>query len=205
MFTSLSIHNFRCFEALSFDGSLDRVNLIAGTNSVGKTALLEAIYLLIGMGNVALVQKLIAFRGLEGTFGGKPQQISELLWEPLFCNLDSSQTIQIKGKHSNGEHIAKLFVDRSNLARLSLQNGTQKGKDDGLESASLLGDVLKHSHTKPDGSIVETTMKFAIRDEGAGIVIEPPPPAPVFRGSYRATNLTREFEEDAARYTRLES
>jgi len=44
MFTSLSITNFRGFQELKVE-PLDRINLIAGKNDVGKTSLLEAIYL----------------------------------------------------------------------------------------------------------------------------------------------------------------
>ena len=70
MFTSISINNFRCFRELSFENSLDRVSLIAGKNSVGKTTVLEAIYLLIGMGNPELTQRLSIFRGLSKFAGG---------------------------------------------------------------------------------------------------------------------------------------
>ena len=47
MLKSLSIKNFRLFRKLEVD-SLNRVNLIAGENNSGKTALLEALYLLFG-------------------------------------------------------------------------------------------------------------------------------------------------------------
>ena len=44
MYTSFAIENFRCFEDLTVQ-PLARVNLIAGQNNVGKTALLEALWL----------------------------------------------------------------------------------------------------------------------------------------------------------------
>jgi hypothetical protein len=46
MLNTLSIKNFRGFRDLTVE-PLDRVNLIAGKNNVGKTALLEAVYLLL--------------------------------------------------------------------------------------------------------------------------------------------------------------
>lgn len=46
MLNTLSIKNFRGFRDLTVE-PLDRVNLIAGKNNVGKTALLEALYLLL--------------------------------------------------------------------------------------------------------------------------------------------------------------
>jgi AAA15 family ATPase/GTPase len=42
MLKYFALKNFRCFSSLRLD-SLARVNLIAGKNNVGKTALLEAL------------------------------------------------------------------------------------------------------------------------------------------------------------------
>lgn len=44
MLSSFRVQNFKCFEDLRLEG-LGRINLIAGANNVGKTALLEALYL----------------------------------------------------------------------------------------------------------------------------------------------------------------
>ena len=44
MFTSFTVKNFRCFRDLTI-APLGRVNLIAGKNNTGKTALLEAMYM----------------------------------------------------------------------------------------------------------------------------------------------------------------
>ncbi len=47
MYKSFRVKNFRCFKDLRIN-DLGRVNLIAGKNNTGKTALLEAMYLLAG-------------------------------------------------------------------------------------------------------------------------------------------------------------
>ena len=44
MYKSFRVKNFRCFKDLQIN-DLGRVNLIAGKNNTGKTALLEAMYL----------------------------------------------------------------------------------------------------------------------------------------------------------------
>lgn len=46
MLQSIEIENFRCFDKTSFSG-FEQINLITGKNNSGKTALLEAIYLLL--------------------------------------------------------------------------------------------------------------------------------------------------------------
>ena len=205
MFTSLSIQKFRCFEKLKFDQSLDRVNLILGTNSVGKTTLLEAIYLLIGMGNPDLTQRLSAFRGLS-KFSGAPQQFSELFWEPLFHNLESNKEIKICGRRADGEHSVTLSIDRAPSTQVSLDNGKSDGKNVGSEAVTVFGDILKLSHTKPDDSTISANMMVAAREGGgAEMRIEPVPPDPDFSGFFIAASHSTSPEEDAARYTKLES
>mgnify|MGYP006193319713 FL=1 len=44
MIKDIEISNFRCFEHTKIEG-FERVNLIGGKNNSGKTALLEAIFL----------------------------------------------------------------------------------------------------------------------------------------------------------------
>ena len=64
MYLSFEINNFRCFENLKIR-PLDRINLIAGKNNVGKTALLEAIWIFKGYHNPSLGISVDAFRGIE--------------------------------------------------------------------------------------------------------------------------------------------
>ena len=64
MYKSFRIKNFRCFKDFSID-NLERVNLIAGGNNVGKTALLEAIYLHAGGTKIELTMRLSGFRGYD--------------------------------------------------------------------------------------------------------------------------------------------
>ena len=56
MYKSFKIKNFRCFKELAIT-SFKRVNLIAGLNNVGKTALLEALFLHCGATNPELTFK----------------------------------------------------------------------------------------------------------------------------------------------------
>ena len=64
MLTSFSIKNFRCFHDLTID-RLERINLIAGKNNVGKTSLLEAIHLHCLPDKPHLWIKVHKLRGIE--------------------------------------------------------------------------------------------------------------------------------------------
>lgn len=61
MFSNLRIENFKSFDKLEL-GNLSRVNLFFGKNNCGKTTLLEAVFILSGMSNPALLHKCNQFR-----------------------------------------------------------------------------------------------------------------------------------------------
>ena len=62
MLRDLTIQNYRCFKDFHID-DLARVNLIVGMNNIGKTSLLEAVYLLVNQENIQCLIDLIHNRG----------------------------------------------------------------------------------------------------------------------------------------------
>lgn len=63
MYKSFTIKNFRCFSEFTFK-PLEQINLIAGKNNIGKTALLEALWMHHGYQNPQLGVRIDAFRGI---------------------------------------------------------------------------------------------------------------------------------------------
>src|SRR5262252_1091413 len=91
MFTSFALKNFRCFRELQIE-PLERVNLIAGKNNTGKTALLEAIFLQLGPHIPALSLRLNTWRGIE-----QVNVDAEELWGWLFFGRRIDETIDLLG------------------------------------------------------------------------------------------------------------
>ncbi|MBE9572627.1 MAG: AAA family ATPase [Proteobacteria bacterium] len=87
MYKSFTIKNFRCFSKLTIE-PLERVNLVAGMNNVGKTALLEALWLHHGYQNPSLGLKADIFRGVDRF------KLDEIMWT-LFLDFDPSRSIEI--------------------------------------------------------------------------------------------------------------
>jgi AAA15 family ATPase/GTPase len=87
MFRALSITGFRGFSKLKIP-QLDRFNLFLGQNNVGKTALLEAIFLLVGPTTPELTVRISGFRGIE-QFRNDPEE----LWGWFFYNKNLKSTI----------------------------------------------------------------------------------------------------------------
>ncbi|OFV90325.1 MAG: hypothetical protein A3H95_03405 [Acidobacteria bacterium RIFCSPLOWO2_02_FULL_64_15] len=95
MIKAISITNFRGFRHFELD-QFPRVNLITGLNGVGKTALLEAIFLLLGPSNPVLSVRLNAFRGL--TTMADPEEV----WGWLFHNRQIESKAELRSDWSDG-------------------------------------------------------------------------------------------------------
>ena len=88
MFQRISIRNYRGFNDVTVD-NLGRINLVAGKNNTGKTALLEAIWLLCGAANPRMAINSHVFRGGNPT--ESPSWMAETCWKPLFHGLDTGR------------------------------------------------------------------------------------------------------------------
>ncbi|MFH1142038.1 MAG: AAA family ATPase [Chloroflexota bacterium] len=102
MLKSFTVENFRCFEKLRI-GPLGQVNLIAGRNNVGKTALLEALWLHHGANNPELTRRLQMFRGI---YGDAPVA----MFENIFWNFDVARAIRLKSKGDWGKRERSLTI-----------------------------------------------------------------------------------------------
>ena len=109
MYKSFEIKNFRCFRDLKVT-EFERVNLIAGMNDVGKTTLLEALFIHAGPFNPELAIRVNIFRGIErlhievGKYGEGP-------WDSLFSNFKIDTEVEFIGELENiGKRLTKLIV-----------------------------------------------------------------------------------------------
>jgi len=91
MITSITIENFRCFRTLTID-PIKRVNLIAGSNNMGKTAVLEALWMLGSSENHDITKYVTKFRANS----------NELTLEWLFYEKSTANCLQVKALDENG-------------------------------------------------------------------------------------------------------
>ena len=104
MYKSFRVKNFRCFKDLQIN-DLGRVNLIAGKNNTGKTALLEAMYLLTKPLSPWVLFDLQKTRGLDAPADNMSQH-----WKQLFYELDTSQRIVVDNTGSNSPTSRTLTI-----------------------------------------------------------------------------------------------
>ncbi|MFO0839154.1 MAG: ATP-binding protein [Phycisphaerae bacterium] len=110
LFRRLALRGFRGFEELTLSG-LSRVNLFAGSNNVGKTALLEGVFLLLGANNADLPLRLNHFRGMDVV----SSDVSEI-WGWLFFKKLVDRPIRIEAESDDQSY--ELSVALSGADRL---------------------------------------------------------------------------------------
>ena len=95
MFQRLTIKNFRVFRKLDVE-KLGSINLFTGQNNVGKTTLLEAVFLLSSAGYPEVAINANVLRGLISGNNAHPVSV---FWKELFASLDIGKIIEIAATH----------------------------------------------------------------------------------------------------------
>jgi hypothetical protein len=109
MITDALINNFKCFQKLTIP-ELGRVTLVSGRNNVGKTALLEGLFLFLDRIRADMVLRQYGWRGIEGVSSDP-----DAMWAPIFYNHDMSQEILISASIDGKREDARFRFNRNFL------------------------------------------------------------------------------------------
>jgi len=198
MYRSLSIRNFRCFREIEL-GDLERVNLIAGKNNVGKTALLEALFLHSGPGNPSLAATVNQLRGMPIA----PRD-PESAWRSLFYDLNLAEAIELSSTDTDrASRSLRIFPGQEQAAHLALEQPEAKAPNEGREratSGAVVGRSLVFEHHSSSGEKRATRLFF----DGIGFRIEPPPTPPPFPGIFQVAAGQPDLQAHAERYGNLQ-
>ena len=100
MYRSFNMRNFRGFENLTL-GPLERINLIAGKNNVGKTSLLEAMWIHHAPSNPDVGLRVDSFRGVD-------IRDPEDFLSNLFFNFDRELVVELSAEGNWGSDSRSL-------------------------------------------------------------------------------------------------
>ncbi len=115
MITQLEIRNFRGLEDITFP-RLSRINLISGRNGVGKTSVLEALFLF------AAPYWPDSINVVSGNRGMLPRSFDDIFGD-LFSNFDSDRSIEINSHDNRYDQPHQLNVYLRQRSRVSLPSG----------------------------------------------------------------------------------
>lgn len=113
MYKTFKVRNFRGLRKLDID-SLSRVNLIAGKNNVGKTALLEALFLHTGPNIPALGAAVNDFRGLQ-------HNSMREVFHGIFRNFDPDSGIELSasGDWGQNDRILRIRLAKTDRSQVT--------------------------------------------------------------------------------------
>jgi hypothetical protein len=193
VYKAFSAKNFRLFKSLGLT-HLGRVNLISGKNCIGKTSLLEALWLHSGAYKPDLALQLDALRGMAlKKLDTRPQGVTP--WDSLFRDFEVHQVIELESEDTKSSRrimtLRSLDEAPPDLRWLTPMPGTENTKDAiDLSSAMLKASrVLELSYSEGNSS----GKHFMFLGHQGSVVIPAPPPVPfnahimasIFRGDKR--------------------
>ena len=171
MYSSLSIKSFRSIKSLEFS-ELRRINLLVGKNNVGKSTILEAVFLLCGINRPDALDSL-------GNARGQFVQPSDEVWRAFFARMSPEKPVEIKGTFNETdrrltieglppdglssvaptsrtgapEPITKLPVDFS-IGRLDITQCANDGQEDKITiKRDLSGNLINTVMTPPNPKV----------------------------------------------------
>lgn len=194
MFTKFTIKNFRCFENLTFE-KISRLNLIGGMNNVGKTSLLEALFLILGANIPDLSLRLNMFRGIE--------QFSndyETMWGWLFNNKNINSTIALIAENEDKKNTEILTINLSSesLSISPQPNIQEKPKSLSSLTTELIPNKLNLTYQKGD---LKVDSSLIISPDG--LITGKRDPIYLKPGVFISSKL-RSNREDTERFSNLE-
>ncbi len=208
MYRYFAARNFRCFKELELR-DLKRVNLITGVNNVGKTALLEAIFLHCGAYNPELTLRLNAFRGIE-VVRVEVARWAEAPWDSLFYQLDTSKPIEIVGENTiTKRRVLRLrtLQEPAEIEKLpaAVQYAIGYRRDAEARPAPPgFLETVKALELEYEEAVTKRTGKSYLFLLQGGIQIAPPVPSPPFPAFLQNALVRIPPSEDAERYSKLE-
>ena len=206
MYRDFKVEGFRGLHSVSLS-DMARINVVSGRNDVGKSALLEALFL-HACGPFAANNALQMLRPLRGQppvelAGGLPDNP----WLTFFENFDLSRPIRLEARDEQGVYTIELREnsDSSSLvasqpaavgsARLSsasiLLNESRNGGD--FTSRRVLVSVQSEASAAGNGMLQSVAVRFQV---------EPPPHESELRFAFIANNKGAP-QELAEKYSRL--
>jgi AAA15 family ATPase/GTPase len=188
MIRSIEVKNFRCFKQLSLS-QLGRINLLVGRNASGKTAFLEALFLVAG-GSAEVILRL---RGLRGS--GEIIKITytkkfyESLWNDLFFAFNPREVISIRTSGTQGaDRVLKISYDEDESLTIPIMEKTED-----LPAIT----PIKMQWTTSTGKTFEMKPTITPRGLNVGQFVDALP------GAFFASFVSPNAEENAANFSEL--
>lgn len=121
MIRKFEAKHFKLFESFTLD-KLGCINLVGGSNNVGKSSLLEALFLYCDQRNPQMSVRHMGWRGIR-TYTTDAASF----FAPLFHNLNTSSPVTLYATHDTQKHGLRLTVKSDDqFSRVIISTGEEK-------------------------------------------------------------------------------
>lgn len=144
-FSSISFDNYKGFKKSLKVSNLNKINIIAGDNNVGKSSFLEAIYLLANMNDI---NELLDLYRRRGKFVNKfsAQWIKDEFKAYNLSGVFAGNDVEVYGQKINEED---LTIDKSDyLASINIKSSFDKDKEFNSSARLFLHKGFEQSYEK---------------------------------------------------------
>jgi predicted ATPase len=202
MYEKFTVKNFRGFSELTLQ-NIRRVNLITGKNNVGKSALLEALFMSAAY-KPELGMSVNALRGFADFIIDSSSSASPI-WSNLFFNRDTSCEIVLDSKLNDENRTIRIrhLKDVDELAQASRYIQERISKEpQGSDVAVLSPTSAQILSLNFERNIEPKLGQYFLIADKTGIRVEPITPEPRFHTNM-LTARYRNLNEDAQRFSQL--
>jgi hypothetical protein len=197
MFQSITVRNFRCFRNLAID-RVAKVNLIVGKNNVGKTALLEALFLLLGPDNPDLPMRLNVLRGLQWF-----EAIPEEAWGWLFLNKHTEDAIELSSCLDGNKRHLRISLSEPLAAPLPNVANGKSSRAFGSATTAIGARELVLEYAETGREPVVSRASFVAEGEGLRVKLSRPSVSGLPLGIF-LTSAFHFAQENAERFSKLQ-
>ncbi len=195
MIHSITIRNFRSFREVTID-DCRRINILVGENGSGKTALLEALFLAVGV-SPELVMRTRTWRGYDsGRMSGTHEDLHKALWADLFHKFQTKKRAVVSLKGS-AEQTRSVTVTLNPIGKRRVVPPSRKRAGAPVKVVPQTSPIEFKWDIQGHGVI-----KVEPRIEGDKLIFPPVPPYHI-KGSFFAASQTMATLETANRFSLL--
>jgi hypothetical protein len=199
MLSSLTIKRFRCFPNLKIGSSSDplpRFNLILGKNNTGKTAILEAVFLLLGPGNPESAMRIRSFRGFPSNSGSPTEAWGWLFFGHQF---DAEAEISATFNKARAETLRIRMASPTTPIRVDQSENSDVGSSTDMSSTESMNRELQFDYRPATGS---STIARALFTPGKIMQFEPAKSTTKRLGIFLNSRIWNS-QEDVMRFSQL--
>jgi len=202
MYRAFDICNYRGLKEL-YINSLERINLITGRNNVGKTALLEAMFIHSGWTNPELIVTVMGLRGIE-RFKLPSTSTEPEPWDNIFPDFSTKLTIRLEAT-DNENNFKRILITHRSMSELDRKTRyllAEYNKEIVQNSSSLsLEPTTRILEFRSEGRKKPQTRYLIVDKKGFHTI--PPPELIPFPSRFLTSRIGKNYDQDADLFSQL--